>query len=165
MKPIYLIGFMGSGKTTVGKALGEQWDIPVFDTDEEIVKKQKMSINEIFENIGEKGFRKLETDMLTSLSSSDCIIMTGGGIILKEINVQYMRENGTVIFLKTTIAEILRRLEQDQTRPLLKGDKKKNALELFERRKDLYQAAAHIIIDTTNKSVIDIIKEIENSLK
>ncbi|WP_075982287.1 shikimate kinase [Bacillus massilinigeriensis] len=164
MKPLYLIGFMGSGKSTVGKALGERWKLAVYDTDDEIVKKENKSINQIFEQIGEAGFRKLETEMLSSLPISDCIIMTGGGIILKEENIEIMKENGVVILLEATIDEILKRLEKDETRPLLKGEKKQNAMELFENRKAQYLAAADMTIQTTSKSVEEIIQEIEKRL-
>ncbi|MFB6465833.1 shikimate kinase [Cytobacillus sp. Hz8] len=164
MQPIYIIGFMGTGKSTVGKALGELFELSVYDTDEEIMKQQKMSINEIFAQMGETGFRMIETETLNRMPKNG-IITTGGGIILKEENVKYMKETGVVFLLHATIEEILRRLENDESRPLLKGSKKENAVKLYSQREPLYLKAADFIIDTTSKSIFEIIKEIKNRLK
>jgi shikimate kinase len=164
MKSIYLIGFMGAGKTTVGKSMGAKWNWPVFDTDEEIVQKTKKSIHQIFEENGEEAFRLLETEILKELPVSRSIITTGGGIVLKDENRKWMKKNGIVVFLYAEPEEIFRRLENDNSRPLLKNNKKAAIKELFQSRLPLYKKAADFTIDTTGKEMNEIIKEIEECL-
>ncbi|MDE3839575.1 shikimate kinase [Bacillus methanolicus] len=164
MKSIYLIGFMGSGKTTVGKSIGVKWNWPVFDTDEEIVKKVKKSINQIFEENGEDFFRLLETEILKQLPVNRSIITTGGGIVLKDENRRWMKENGAVVFLYAEPEEIFKRIENDDSRPLLKTNKKAAIEKLFRARLPLYMEAADFTIDTTGKDINEIIKDIEKGL-
>ncbi|MDP4085241.1 MAG: shikimate kinase [Bacillota bacterium] len=165
MKTIYLIGFMGAGKTTIGKDLAKQWNLSVFDTDEEIVKRTGMSIPSIFSTKGEKTFRDLETDILTKLPVDDNIVTTGGGIVLKEENRSWMKETGHVIFLDVSPQEVLRRLSEDSSRPLLNSEKEKSVYNLLNQRLPLYQSTAHFQIQTDGKSPKEIILELENCLK
>ncbi len=165
MDSIYLIGFMGAGKTTIGKELGRYLQLPVFDTDEEIVKSEKRSINLIFEQDGEMFFREQETNTLRQLLHERAVITTGGGIITRKENCQLLKENGLVFFLFATPEEIMKRLEQDKSRPLLKGDKKQKITELYEERMSLYKDTADFVIDTTGKKVDEIVKEIVLCLK
>ncbi|EIJ78844.1 shikimate kinase [Bacillus methanolicus PB1] len=164
MKSIYLIGFMGSGKTTVGKSFGVKWNWPVIDTDEEIVKKVNKSINQIFEENGEDYFRHLETEILKQLPVNRSIITTGGGIVLKDENRRWMKENGIVVFLYAEPEEIFKRIENDDSRPLLKTNKKAAIEELLRSRLPLYIEAADFTIDTTGKDINEIIKKIEEGL-
>ncbi|EIJ83472.1 shikimate kinase [Bacillus methanolicus] len=164
MKAIYLIGFMGSGKTTVGKSMSAKWNWPVFDTDEELEKKVKKSINQIFEENGEEFFRLLESEILKQMPVNRSIITTGGGIVLKEENRRWMKENGVVVFLYAEPEEIFKRIENDDSRPLLKTNKKAAIKELFQARLSLYKEAADFTIDTTGKDITEIIKEIEEGL-
>ncbi|UQD52723.1 shikimate kinase [Bacillus methanolicus] len=164
MKAIYLIGFMGSGKTTVGKSMSAKWNWPVFDTDEELEKKVKKSINQIFEENGEEFFRLLESEILKQMPVNRSIITTGGGIVLKEENRRWMKENGVVVFLYAEPEEIFKRIENDDSRPLLKTNKKAAIKELFQARLPLYKEAADFTIDTTGKDITEIIKEIEEGL-
>lgn len=164
MKSIYLTGFMGSGKTTIGKLLSEKLTLPVVDTDHFIEEKLNKSIRNIFETEGEKKFREYEQYFLTFISTENTIITTGGGIVIKNENRAWMRENGTVIYLHCDPEEIMNRLAGDSTRPLLDGDKQKNILSIFVERTNYYQDA-DFIVDTTGKDPSDIVLEIEQLIK
>lgn len=160
MKSIYLTGFMGAGKTTIGKALGEYLKMPVFDTDEEIEKKEVLTISEIFERQGEAYFRACETRILGELPVEDTIITTGGGIVCKNENRKLLKEQGIVIFLFASEEEIAKRLERDETRPLLRGDKLERIGTLYKERLPIYKQAADNIINTTGKGISEVVKEI-----
>ncbi|WP_102274585.1 shikimate kinase [Cytobacillus massiliigabonensis] len=165
MKAIYLTGFMGAGKTTIGKALGEYLEMPVFDTDEEIEVKETLTISEIFEQQGEEFFRALETRILGELPVKDAVITTGGGIVCRGGNRQFIKEHGIVIFLFASKEEIVKRLELDETRPLLKGDKLEKIAVLYNERLPIYKQAADFTVDTTGKEIGEVVKEIVSCLK
>ncbi|SFA96439.1 MULTISPECIES: shikimate kinase [unclassified Bacillus (in: firmicutes)] len=165
MKTIFLIGFMGSGKTTVGKLLSKKMKIPVCDTDQEIVREKGTSITNIFETIGEEGFRLLETKKLKEMPLRDYIVTTGGGVILRQENREWMIENGTVVFLDTEPDEILNRLKADTTRPLLQGDMEERIQKLWTLRQHLYLETGHIRIHTTGKLLEAIVEEIKERLE
>ncbi len=115
---IYLVGMMGSGKTTIGKYLSQQLDYRFVDTDEAIANVAQKSIPEIFASEGESYFRELETRVLAELSTyTRCAIATGGGIIQKQINWSYLRQ-GLVVWLDTDLAILQKRLSNDDSRPL-----------------------------------------------
>jgi shikimate kinase len=164
MDNIYLIGFMGSGKTTIGKALGNYLNISVIDTDEEIIRIKNKSITDIFNDEGEPAFRRYENEVLRNLPSKDCIVTTGGGIIKSEENRLWLKENGLVVFLDATPDEIVNRLMDDQSRPLLIGDKKAKISQMLEERMALYSETANFIVDTTGKQVNVIVEEIVKRL-
>ncbi len=124
MKPIYLIGFMGSGKTTIGKELAACLNQEVIDTDEEIVKRENKNINDIFAQHGEGYFRSLESLILIEMDGRAGVITTGGGIVINPENRKRLSETGIVFFLYASPEEIFKRIEKDHSRPLLKGDKK-----------------------------------------
>lgn len=165
MKPIYLIGFMGSGKTTIGKELAACLNQEVIDTDEEIVKRENKNINDIFAQHGEGYFRSLESLILIEMDGRAGVITTGGGIVINPENRKRLSETGIVFFLYTSPEEIFKRIEKDHSRPLLKGDKKRLIRELYEKRMPLYIETAHVIIDTTNKDKAEIIQEIIDCLE
>ena len=160
VRAVYLIGFMGAGKTTIGKKLATLLDVPVMDTDEEIEKREAKKISQIFADQGEAAFRELETEMLKELPTSQVVITTGGGIILSEKNRDWMKENGTIVFLYASPEEIAKRLRSDQTRPLLQQDKLTAIDYLYKQRLPVYQALCDILVDTTKKDVVEIAKEI-----
>src|SRR5690625_3582634 len=108
MKPIFLIGFMGSGKSTVGKAISERYHLSFVDLDEYIVKKHGMEITTIFENFGENQFRKMEHEALHEVLLKS-IIATGGGIVEQKDNISLMKEKGVIIYLYASYDEIDRR--------------------------------------------------------
>ncbi|KAF2955072.1 shikimate kinase [Marinitoga sp. 38H-ov] len=133
--PIFLIGMMGCGKTTIGKVLSEILNKRFIDLDEEIEKKENMKISDIFSKKGENYFREIESNLLFQMKDNDAIISTGGGIILKKINREFLKKYKT-LFLYVPIEEILERVDI-KNRPLLKNGKNK-LFEIWEDRKDLY---------------------------
>jgi shikimate kinase len=165
MKSIYLIGFMGSGKTTIGKALSLSLNLPVMDSDEEVSRQTGKTIMEIFDGEGEVGFRLLEAKCLRNLPVENSIITTGGGVVLREENRKWMRENGIVVLLDASPEEILKRLDGDKTRPLLLGDKETKVTKILAERLSLYVDTANLIIETTGKSVEAIVEELVHRLK
>lgn len=160
---IILIGFMGCGKTTVGKIIAEKLNFDFIDTDELIVEKMGMPISEIFEKQGEKAFRKMESDLLVELNAhlSRAVISTGGGLPLREENAVLLQNLGVVNYLQITKNVVLERLKGDTTRPLLVGndvDKKVEAL--LSTRNPLYQAACHVEINAENGTPEEIAEHI-----
>ncbi|PYZ94325.1 shikimate kinase [Salipaludibacillus keqinensis] len=155
---IYLIGFMGSGKTTVGLQLSEELGYSFKDLDQEIVKNTGITIPAIFENVGEAGFRKIEKKMLKELNEPHCVIATGGGVVENEGVLSWMNENGTSIYLKAPFEVMYKRIQDDRNRPL--SNQGREALSLrFENRKSMY-TQAEVIIDTDGKSVDEVVVEI-----
>ncbi|MDP4550223.1 shikimate kinase [Alkalihalobacillus macyae] len=162
MRAIYLTGFMGSGKTTIAEKLSFELTVPTIDTDDHIEEVTGKAIPDIFASEGEEVFRKYESQSLESIPNKNIIISTGGGIILKEQNREFMKKHGIVIYLHCDPEEILKRLEGDSSRPLLKGDNRKAKVEsIFSERLPLYREA-HFEIDTTNRSVSEIVDEIQD---
>lgn len=164
VKAVFLIGFMGCGKTTVGRMLGERLCLPVIDTDEEIVRRANETIPAIFERYGEAYFRHLETECLQSIPTENTIITTGGGIVTRKQNINWMKEKGIVIYLKCDLDCLFSRIQQDANRPLANMKPKGEIRTLFEKRKSQYEEA-HICIDTTNLSPDQVVGEIVRSIK
>lgn len=160
-KNIVLVGLSGSGKSTLGDILSSLSGYALVDTDAIIVKLQNRSINNIFATNGEEFFRTLETQVSKEVSAFDKqIISTGGGIVLKEKNLEYLKQNGVVFYLKTSVNTLLKRLEGDNTRPLLKTDDVKKKLEnMLEIRGKLYEKA-DVTIETDNLTPEETAKEI-----
>lgn len=160
-KNIVLVGLSGSGKSTLGNILSSLSGYTLVDTDAIIVKLQNRSINNIFETNGEEFFRTLETQVSKEISAFDKqIISTGGGIVLKEKNLEYLKQNGVVFYLKTSVNTLLKRLEGDNTRPLLKTDDVKKKLEnMLEIRGKLYEKA-DVTIETDKLTPEETAKEI-----
>lgn len=160
-KNIVLVGLSGSGKSTLGNILSSLSGYALVDTDAIIVKLQNRSINNIFETNGEEFFRTLETQVSKEISAFDKqIISTGGGIVLKEKNLEYLKHNGIVFYLKTSVNSLLKRLEGDNTRPLLKTDDVKKKLEnMLEIRGKLYEKA-DVTIETDKLTPEETAKEI-----
>lgn len=160
---VYITGFMGSGKTTVGRALSEKLNRRAVDLDEWIEKREQMEIRQIFAEKGEAYFRDLETKTLQAVKGPNLIITTGGGIVTRTENREWMKKHGIVVYLRCELNEIMRRLKGDKSRPNFRGDRK--AMErLFQSRKAAYEEA-DIIVDTTEKSVAQIVAEISERLK
>jgi len=163
---IALIGFMGTGKTTIGKALIKQLgnDYKFIETDEIIVKESGKSIPKIFEEEGEQKFREYEISACIKASKlKKTIISCGGGVVLNNINIDNLKKNCIIVLLKATPEEIYKRVMKDgkETRPILnKKDPKKEIEKVLGLRNPFYEAAAEIIIDTTNKEIDDIVIEI-----
>lgn len=159
-KPLILIGFMGTGKTTVGEALAHRLKLPLVDTDQEIEKKTGKSISKLFQEYGEEGFRDLESRVLREvLTGEPVVVTTGGGIVLRRENVRVMKESGWVISLHAGEEEIIRRLAGNTDRPLLKGDIRQRVSRLLRERKGLYDFA-HFQVDTTHLTVSEVVDRI-----
>ena len=126
MKNIVLIGFMGSGKTTIGKALEEKTDMAFVDTDELIEAYEGCKISNIFADKGETYFRRLENETLKNLlaSTDNKVISTGGGIVINQANIPLLKQLGKVFYLRIKPETVVERLEGDKTRPLLMGENK-----------------------------------------
>ncbi|MDR2889776.1 MAG: shikimate kinase [Lachnospiraceae bacterium] len=155
MVNIILIGFMGCGKSTVGRILAAETGAPLVDTDHFIEKQMGKTVSAIFESYGEAFFRQAETDCLRELlngSEAGQIISVGGGLPMKEENRQMMKQLGKVCYLKTALPVIMARLQGDCSRPLLAQEQPaKRAEELLTVRHPVYEAAADIIIDTSDQ--------------
>jgi shikimate kinase len=158
---ILLTGFMGAGKTTVGKKLARRLGYLFVDTDREIEKKQKCSISEIFKYAGEECFRDLETEILQKLQSEqNLVIATGGGMVLRYKNRTLMQNLGTRVYLQVELQELMRRLKKDKKRPLLqKSNPEELILEMLQKRKHIYEDA-ECIIETTDLSPQQMVTEI-----
>jgi shikimate kinase len=161
MKNIVLTGFMGTGKTTIGKALAQMLHMKFVDVDEEIESAQGTTINDIFRTCGEQRFRDIETEMIKKLSQEgNLIISTGGGAVLRDENMQALKEKGTIFCLNASVETILKRIADNQDRPLLKVEDPKNKIsELLAYRRPFYEKAG-IVIDTDGKSPLLIAEEI-----
>lgn len=146
---IVLCGFMGCGKSTIGRALAEKLNMKLIDTDTYIEKKEGMSISEIFTTKGEDYFRNAELEVCRELSElRSCIISTGGGTLLKEENAAEIKKGGTVFFLNVSPQTVLTRLRYDTTRPLLqREDKEKAVNDLMDQRMPLYKKAADYVVN------------------
>ena len=161
---IVLIGFMGSGKSTVARRLSKLQKAPLIDVDDYIEKTQGKSINEIFAQVGEAGFRKIETQSLESLGGLEpSVISCGGGIVCTPENIPVLRRLGTVVWLKVSLEEARRRISDPSTRPLLNGPTPVE--ELFVSRLPLYEQAAHVEIDTHGKNAYQVARAIEEACK
>ncbi|RJG26035.1 shikimate kinase [Paenibacillus thiaminolyticus] len=153
-RSIVLIGFMGTGKSTVGTQLAEQLKLRFCDLDEEIVSRTGQSIPDIFAERGEAYFREQEGRILSLLLGEEApkIIATGGGAVLKEENRKRMKEQATVIHLTAEEATIVERVRQDRNRPLLQGDVEERVRRLMAERRGLYDFA-HLCVPTDSESV------------
>ena len=163
---IFLIGFMGVGKSTVSDYLSKILASPQVEMDQVIVNKEHMSINKIFEEYGEEYFRNCETNLLIELQKkNNQIVSCGGGVAMREINVREMKKNGRVVLLTAPPETILERVKDSDERPLLRGRKNTEYIsELMEIRRPKYHAAADIIVDTDHKNVEEIAEEIVGKL-
>ena len=166
MKNIVLTGFMGTGKTTTGKALAQMLHMKLVDVDEEIESAQGMTINDIFKTCGEQHFRDIETAMIKKLSQEgNLIISTGGGAVLRNENLEALKEKGIIFCLNASADTILERTGRSQNRPLLKvEDPKKKISELLAYRRPFYEKAG-VMIETDGKSPLMIAEEIVEILK
>jgi shikimate kinase len=152
MKNIVLVGFMGSGKSWVGKLIAEQTGMPLLDMDAIIVERAGKPITEIFTEDGEPKFREYERELVKELSETEGnIISTGGGIVLNQDNIIDFEKSSLVVCLLVDAESVLDRVRNDDTRPLLAGDKEKSIVELLESRRKLYEAVTHKI-DTSGRS-------------
>ena len=163
---IVLIGFMGAGKTTVSDYLSTMFDMDIIEMDQEITDREEMSIPDIFATYGEEYFRDLETSLLVELQDrKNVIISCGGGTALRENNVAEMKKNGRVVLLTASPETIYERVKDSDDRPVLKGRKNVDGIaELMEQRREKYEAAADIVVQTDHKTVLQVCEELVRRL-
>lgn len=157
MERIFLIGFMGSGKSTIGSELCARLHADFADTDAYIEEMQGRLIKDIFAVEGEAYFRDLETRAIQEVSGT--VVSTGGGIVERKENITAMKERGKIVYLHASFPEISRRLAGDETRPLWKQDEQEKE-KLFNRRQPLYEEAADLTVKTDGKDVEQIVSDI-----
>ncbi len=159
---IVLIGFMGAGKTTISDYLSMMFDMKLVEMDQEIAEREEMSIPDIFATYGEEYFRSLETNLLKELQTGkNCIISCGGGVALREENVIEMKKNGRVVLLTASPETIYDRVKDSNDRPLLKDNNNVEFIaDLMEKRREKYEAAADVVIQTDGKSILQISEEL-----
>ena len=148
---IFLIGPMGAGKTTIGKYLGQKLAYKFLDVDNEIEKKEKKTINDIFTENGESTFRSIESNVLRSIVSKDNqVVATGGGIVTRKENIDLMVEKGKIVYLNLSIETQLLRLKDDHKRPLLKEstDIRTTLKNLNKKRDAIYQSIANFSVSS-----------------
>ena len=164
MNHIVIIGFMGSGKTRVGKQLAKDLGLPFIDLEKIITKKMNLSAREIFERFGEPYYRALETLALKQLiqDKNRKVISLGAGLPLQEQNEKYLKQLGTIIYLKGSFATLKKRLEGSRKDPLLDGeDRDEKIKKLLKQRDPVYDKFADIKVVTGEKPFEELIKEIE----
>ena len=162
MKNLYLIGFMGAGKSTIAKVLAKKCPAKRIEMDQLIEAQQGMAITDIFAAHGENYFRDLETELLRSFSeSTGYVVSCGGGSVLRDENAALMKENGCIVFLRATPETIYERVKDSTNRPILNGNMNVEYIrELMEKRRPRYEAVADICVDTDGKDVDAISEEI-----
>ena len=158
MKPqqsVFLVGLMGSGKTTIGKQLAEMLDYEFIDSDREIELRTGASIPWIFDVEGEEGFRRRESAIIDELSQRPSIVLgTGGGAVIDPANRAFLRNRGIVVYLRTDVDELVKRTRHDKNRPLLQTDDPRAKLEsLLKEREKWYLEVADIVFESRHNSV------------
>ena len=160
LKNLILVGFMGTGKSTIGRHLSKALGYPLIDTDARIMAQQKRPIPQIFEDDGEAYFRDLETETLQTLRDEQChkrIIAAGGGVTLRPENRQLLRDLGFVVWLVAQPETILERTSRNKDRPLLQTkDPAKTIRLMLAERDPFYRESAHLVLETSNLDFAEI---------
>lgn len=168
---LILVGMMGSGKTTMGRALARHLGKAFVDSDEEIQRRTGVTIPHIFDVEGEEGFRQRESAVIRDLASRDNMVLaTGGGAVLSELNRFLLQQSGIVIYLKASVHDLWQRTRHDRNRPLLQTDDPLAKLtELFQQRDPLYRQVADIVIQSGKQSaqalMIHLVDEIDKFVR
>lgn len=164
---LILVGMMGSGKTTMGRALAKHLDKDFVDSDEEVQRRTGVTIPHIFDVEGEAGFRQRETAALRDLvQRGNMVLATGGGAMLVEQNRALLQQNGIVIYLKASVHDLWQRTRHDRNRPLLQAvDPRAKLTELHQQRDPLYMQGADIVMQSGKQSahalMLQLVGEIE----
>lgn len=164
LENIVLVGPMGSGKTTVGRRLADELGCDFFDSDHEIIDKTGVSIEHIFDIEGEKGFRNREAQILSELSQkTGVVIATGGGIVLRSENRALLQQSGIVVYLASSIEQLLQRTSKSKNRPILEKslDREKTIRDILSAREAYYREVSDLEVDTTGKQLYEVIEVIK----
>lgn len=163
---IALVGFMGTGKSTISASLSEMLEMEWIDLDDKIERNMGITIKQIFEKYGEDGFRRIETEALKeAIEENHKIISCGGGIPLKEENREILKKGSKVVLLQASSTSIYQRLKDDDTRPLLKDNMTLQYIEnLLRQREESYIKVSDLVVSTDEKEVNDISMEIIDKL-
>jgi shikimate kinase len=167
MNHIVIIGFMGSGKTRVGKRLSQDLGLPFVDVDKTVVKKMNMSTKEIFDRFGEPYYRALETMIIKNLVDDPerKVISLSSGLPMQEQNQKYLKDLGTIVYLKGSVETLKKRLEGTAGHPAVEGDNREEKIrKLLKQRDPVYAKLADIEVITGVKSFDDLIEEIKEKL-
>lgn len=167
-KPLFLVGMMGAGKTTLGRHLARHLDREFMDLDHELEHRCGVSIADIFDIEGEAGFRKRETAALDHCTRLPGIVLaTGGGAVLAPENRAYLKQRGLVVYLRASADELYKRVARDKNRPLLQtANPQQRLIELLAQREALYVEVADIIFDTTAIGAVPtVVKQLLELLK
>lgn len=162
MKQIVLVGFMGAGKTTIGRQLAQHLQLPLIDTDHLIEARTGKSIPELFSIHGEEHFRVIEAQVLDSLADTEGIISTGGGIVLKDSSRLKLKQFQSVVYLSVPIEDLITRIKKDHEnpRPLFLNHSEQAFREIYQSRIPLYEDVATVIIENSGKDPQSLTKEI-----
>ena len=166
MKNIFLTGFMGCGKTSVGRVLSDRLGCDFVDLDQAIVSEAKADIKEIFASQGEPAFRRIESQALARFAArAGVVVSTGGGVVIAPENREVMRQSGNIVNLTASVEAIAARLCGDSERPLLEGDASGERIRNMLETREQFYADADLRIDTTAKTVEAVAAEIIAFLK
>ena len=161
-RQVYLIGFMGAGKSAVARTLAKRFGALVLEMDAYIEQEERKKISEIFATQGEEAFRRMETRLLLYLSGAGPLVVScGGGVAMREENVKIMRKNGIIVYLTASPETVFKRVKDHHDRPLLENNMSISYIaELMEKRRPRYEAAADYSICSDDRSLEDIAAEI-----
>lgn len=164
---IFLIGFMGAGKSTVANGLKNQLEMDYVEMDQLIAEQRGMAITDIFAEYGETYFRNLESNVLIELQRRrHTIVSCGGGIVVRKENKDYMKKNGRVVFLTASPQTVYERVKNSKERPILNNNMNVEFIsQLLETRRALYEEAADITVATDGRPVAEICDEIVSKLR
>lgn len=159
---LFLIGFMGAGKSTVARAMSALCGLEVLEMDEEIERRAGMSISGLFSTLGEEAFRRMETELITTLAPEKRFVVScGGGTPMREVNARAMRRKGAIVWLTATPDTVLARVADSNSRPLLEGHKDRDYIQaMMNQRRPKYEAAADIAVATDGKDAAEICGDI-----
>lgn len=147
MEHVWLIGMMGSGKTSVGRAVADRLELPFYDTDSTVEANAGMTIGEIFDRFGEQRFRELETRAVKAIASQDDgVVATGGGVVLDPSNVEVMRSNGQTVLLNVDVDTLVSRVGAGADRPKVADDPGRSLRAIATAREDNYRTAADVVV-------------------
>ena len=161
-KHLYLIGFMGTGKTTVSRILKKKLGWPEVDADEKIAAEAGLPVSEIFERYGEPYFRDLESEMIEKIAGmKPAVVSCGGGAVLRACNVEAMKKSGTVVLLTASAETVYERVRNSRSRPILNGHMDVGYIhQMMEKRQSAYEEAAEVIVSTDGKKPGEVADEI-----